>query len=178
MKLHLGCGKRKIHGWCNVDIDPSVDPDIVDCVEKLEHFTDQSVDIIYACHVLEHCRRQEIADVLKVWRAKLKPGGILRIAVPDFEKVVTAYQEKGLPLANLLGFLVGGQKTVFDYHHMVFDFESLSAFLRDGGFESIERYNWNETDHFYIDDYSSCYLPHLDKGSGLLMSLNVQCVKP
>ena len=53
IKLHLGCFDRKIHGFINIDIRKDVCPDIVDDVFKLTSFEDGSVDLIYACHVLE-----------------------------------------------------------------------------------------------------------------------------
>lgn len=178
MKLHLGCGKRKIKNWVNVDIDRFVMPDIVDDCGQLDLIKDESADIIYACHILEHFGRHAIVNVLKLWHKKLKVGGILRIAVPDFQKVVTAYNFAWkYQLSTLLGLLVGGQKNEWDHHHMVFDFQSLSEYLTKAGFLHPRRYDWKETEHHYIDDYSQCYLPHMDKGSGLLMSLNVECTK-
>jgi Methyltransferase domain len=178
MKLHLGCGKRKIYGWTNIDIDPSVNPDIIDSIDKLTTIQDESAEIIYACHVLEHCKRKEIQDVLQLWYRKLSPNGILRIAVPSFEKAALTYIKDRRPLSDILGFLVGGQKTEFDFHYMVFDWNYLYENLQLAGYKFIKTYDWKDTEHFFIDDYSQAYLPHLDKGSGLLMSLNVECNKP
>lgn len=181
MKLHLGCGKRKIHGWINIDIDPNVNPDVVENTGKLESIKYESVDVIYACHVLEHFKRKDTLTALKVWCSKLKSGGILRVAVPDFESVVIAYNFRrcgNFPLSKLLGFLVGGQRNKYDNHHMIFDFDLLSEYLTNAGFENIKRYDWKNTEHFFVDDYSQAYLPHLDKSSGWLMSLNIECTKP
>lgn len=178
IKLHLGCGKRKIHGWTNIDVDPSVNPDSIDRAEELKGILDNSVSMIYASHLLEHYKRKETKNILRVWYKKLLPGGVLRVAVPDFAKVVEAYSKRNIPLMTLLGFLVGGQRNEFDNHYMEFDFKLMSEYLADVGFVNIKQYNWQDTEHFYVDDYASCYLPHLDKGSGLLMSLNVECEKP
>ena len=178
MKLHIGCGKRIINGWVNIDIDPANKPDVIDNVGRLNTVDDGSADIIYASHVLEHFKRIYTLKALQVWYSKIKSGGILRVAVPDFEKVAQAYTSRGIPLQTLLGFLVGGQRNNWDNHYMVFDYNLLESMLRKVGFIDVKRYNWEETEHFYIDDYSSSYLPHLDKGSGLLMSLNVEAKKP
>ena len=56
-------------------------------------------------------------------------------------------------------------------------FDTLKRDLLDIGFKSVERYNWKDTEHFYVDDYSQAYLPHMDKANGLLMSLNVEATK-
>ena len=51
--LNLGCGHRKMHGFINVDVREDLDPDVVANVTKI-HEVYQDVDLIYACHVLEH----------------------------------------------------------------------------------------------------------------------------
>lgn len=178
MKLHIGCGKRKIHGWVNLDLDPANKPDIVADAGTLKKINANSVEILYASHVLEHFKRNNTLKVLQLWYSKLRPGGVLRLAVPDFEKVVEAYVARGIPLQTLLGFLVGGQRTDLDNHYMVFDFNLLESLLKKAGFIDAKRYNWEETEHFYIDDYASSFLPHMDKGRGLLMSLNIEAKKP
>lgn len=50
--------------------------------------------------------------------------------------------------------------------------------LEDVGFENVRRYNWRETEHALIDDYSQAYIPHMDKENGILISLNIECSKP
>jgi SAM-dependent methyltransferase len=56
-------------------------------------FASDSVDIVYHSHVLEHLDRpvaqRFLAETLRV----LKPGGISRIVVPDFELLCRAYLE-------------------------------------------------------------------------------------
>ena len=46
------------------------------------------------------------------------------------------------------------------------------------GFERVARYDWRDTEHAEIDDYSQAYVPHMDKDNGTLVSLNVQAYKP
>ncbi len=56
-------------------------------------FPDNSVDVVYHSHLLEHLDR-EIAETFlrEIWRA-LKPGGVHRIAVPDLERLCREYLE-------------------------------------------------------------------------------------
>ena len=84
MKLHVGCGDVIISGWNNLDIEKLPGVDIQDDIRTLEKIENNSCEIIYASHVLEHVGRNEFGDVLKIWNKKLKINGILRIAVPDF----------------------------------------------------------------------------------------------
>ena len=76
-----------------------------------------------------------------------------------------------------MGLLIGGQKTKFDFHKMIFDKKYLSSILIKNGFSDIQEWNWRKVDHGHIDDYSQAYLPHMDKDDGLLMSLNIEAKK-
>ena len=182
IKLNVGCGQRKMHGFINNDAREDVGPDVVANVAKIhEKFAD--ADLLYACHVLEHfplkaSTFQPITwrQVLESWHTTLKDGGVLRIAVPDIEAVCKYYVESG-NLDILYAFFYGGQKYDFDFHYHCWSFETLKRDLLDVGFKSVERYNWKDTDHFYVDDYSQAYLPHMDKINGSLMSLNVEAIK-
>lgn len=175
-KVNLGCGNRIIDGWSNIDIVSDKQNVIIDDVGKLHTVPDQTVDLMYASHVLEHFGRHEIDEVLKVWSRKIKSGGILRVAVPDFEAVCKRYLESG-NIQELLGFINGGQRNQYDYHKVNFDFIKLSNHLINAGFANIRRYDWRLTEHSSIDDYSQSYLPHMDKENGMLMSLNVEAIK-
>lgn len=178
MKLHLGCGKKFIPGFKHVDLQDLEHIDYKTSVDKLDFALDGSVELIYAAHILEHFGRNEYKDVLKEWFRVLEPNGILRISVPNFDSVVKYYTEKDNNLELLLGLLVGGQKVgEYDYHKMVFDKKLLSKALKEVGFKSVVEYNWRETEHNEIDDFSQAYLPHMDKENGMLMSLNLEAMK-
>lgn len=176
IKLHLGCRNKKIHGFINVDIDPSVKPDLVDDVRFLTSYTDESVDVIYASHVLEHFKKREYIKVLTRWFSLLKKGGVLRLAVPDIEACVSHYNK--FQNLNLLKNLIwGAQEDEYAAHYNGWDFESLRVELQTIGFNKIYKWDWKKTEHFYIDDYSQAYLPRMDKVNGMLMSLNIEAVK-
>ena len=182
IKLNLGCGQRKMHGFVNVDIREDLNPDVVANVTQI-HKTFQNVDLIYACHVLEHfpLRPSTFQPVtwktaLDSWFRALKPGGILRIAVPDIEGVCKHYLSTG-KLDDLYAYFYGGQKYDFDFHYHCWSFDTLKKDLLECGFTQARQYDWRETEHFYIDDYSQAYLPHMDKQDGKLLSLNVEAIK-
>lgn len=178
-KLHLGCGRRCIPGFFHIDILPAPHVDLVGPVERLTGFSDASVDLIYASHVLEHFSRKQYREVLIEWHRVLAPGGVLRLAVPDFAACARLYYEQGLRdgLTGLVGLIVGGQRDEFDYHKMVFDESLLRADLLGIGFREVRRWDWRLTEHASVDDYSQAYLPHMDKKSGTLMSLNIEAVR-
>lgn len=177
MKLHLGCGNKKIEGFVNVDIMETDAVDVIDDVSVLKNFHNNSVDLIYACHVLEHFKRNEYFDVLKRWTEVLKPNGILKISVPDFAKTAEMYQKKLFPLKSLLGFINGGQTYLYNFHYMNFDFETLESDLLALKYKDIQIWDWEKTEHSNVDDFSQAYLPHMDKKNGTLMSLNIEATK-
>lgn len=176
MKLHLGCASKDLSGFINVDIRNVPGVNVIDDISKLKKFEDNSADLIYVSHVLEHFGRREYMAVLERWYSVLNKGGILRIAVPDFEKIIEHYNENH-NLELLRGFLYGGQTYAQNYHYCAWDFETLSKDLKAVGFREISRYDWRSTDHSDVDDFSQSYLPHMDKENGKLMSLNIEAIK-
>lgn len=94
-------------------------------------FPDASADEIRASHVLEHFSFGQIADVLKDWVRVLKPGGKLKVAVPDFDKIAEAHVN-GEPL-NVQGYLMGGQIDEADFHKTVWNRDELRRRLAAAG---------------------------------------------
>jgi len=176
MKIHLGCSDVKIPGFINIDQEYKHHIDYIADVSKLVMFEDNTISLIYTSHVLEHFGRHDIERVLTEWYRVLKPGGTLRISVPDFEAIVRAYQ-KGYEMEDLMGLLYGGQDKKLNYHYVCFNFKYLKQLLEKVGFVDIKKYDWRKTIHKDYDDYSQAYLPHMNKEDGLLMSLNVEAKK-
>jgi len=177
IQLHLGCSERRIPGFMHIDLGDYPHLDYQHDVRTLPMFEDNEVDLIYASHVLEYFDRFEVKDVLWEWRRVLKVGGTLRVAVPDFVALMTAYHNFGLRaiLGPLYGRMIMGDTTI--YHKTVYDFGDLARVLKEAGFGDIRRYQWQDTIHKDYDDWSMSYLPHMDKENGLLTSLNVEATK-
>jgi len=176
MKLHLGCGRRHIPGFVHIDAVDYPHVDHVATIDNLSFIQDSSVDLIYNCHVLEHFKRRDVERVLREWHRVLKPGGVLRISVPDFAKLCEVYQRYG-KLDLVIGALFGRQDYLYNIHYNVFDFASLSDLLHRSGFTNVQYYDWRQTEHAGMDDFSQAYIPHMDKDKGTLISLNVECDK-
>ena len=173
IKLHLGCGTKHLEGYTNIDIRYLPGVDEVNNIRFLRNYKNNSVDEIYACHVLEHFGRWEYKDVLKRWFELLKPNGKLRLAVPNFESICK-YYSKTNDLQSVIGLLYGGQDYDENYHYITFDKPSLTRILTETGFKYIEFY---DSETIPGDDFSKSYLPHMDKENGILMSLNLEITK-
>jgi predicted SAM-dependent methyltransferase len=90
-KLNLGCGERHAKGWINLDFN-SNHPDVTahNLLRPLP-FADDSFDVVYSSHVLEHFAKNEGERLVKECFRVLKPGGILRLVVPDLEQTCREY---------------------------------------------------------------------------------------
>lgn len=180
IKLHLGSGHRNFgKDWVHIDGE-TYDYNHIDSHDIVNlPFPDGTVDVIYASHVIEYFDRYDIKDILTKWYSKLKVGGVLRLAVPDFESMVKLYVEQQYPLDTFLGPLYG--RMIMDgkiiYHKTTYDYKSLELLLKSVNFTNIEKYNWQDTDHSMFDDHSQAYIPHMDKTNGILISLNVEAIK-
>jgi predicted SAM-dependent methyltransferase len=181
-QLNLGCWHRDIPGFINIDLCDFPHIDYKSGIDDLSMFEDNTVDLIYSSHSFEYFDRVDAVDVLGEWRRVLKPGGTLRLAVPDFDKLIRIYQDSG-DLGRITGPLFGRMKIDTErgsrklYHKTVYTFDSLKLLLEEGGFKGIHRYDWRETIHKDYDDHSQAYYPHMDKENGILLSLNVEAEK-
>lgn len=178
IKINMGCGWRNFgHDWVHIDGGNYEHVKYHDIV-CLKQFENETVDLIYASHVIEYFDRFEILEVLKEWKRILKPRGTLRIAVPDFEKISNLYNS-GIELERFLGPLFGRMEMNDEriYHKTVYDFRTLKKLLLELNFVDIERFDWRQTEHSHFDDHSQAYFPHMDKENGTLISLNIECRK-
>lgn len=180
--LNLGCWHREIPGWIHVDLCDMPHIDFKTNINDLSMFEDNSVDLIYSSHSFEYFDVKEAPDVLKEWYRVLKPGGILRLAVPDFDSLINLYTSTG-DINKILGPLFGrmeietkSSKTML-FHKTTYTLRSMKDLLESNGFSNIHRYDWKETIHKDYDDHSQAYYPHMDKEKGLLLSLNIEATK-
>jgi predicted SAM-dependent methyltransferase len=89
--LNLGCGSRFHPSWTNVNFTPSGKDVIAHDLNQGIPFADNSFDVVYHSHVLEHFPKNQAVNFLKECYRVLRPEGILRVVVPDLEQIVKAY---------------------------------------------------------------------------------------
>jgi predicted SAM-dependent methyltransferase len=183
-KLHLGCWKREIPGFVNVDLCDLPHIHFNSSIDDLHFISDSSVELIYCSHSLEYFDYNGVQNCLKEWKRVLVGGGTLRLAVPDFDKLIEVYLATGKNISKIIGPLFGRMELNtksskdFIFHKSIFNLDSLKKTLMDAGFDSVEKWDWRQTEHSEVDDHSQAYYPHMDKENGILISLNVQCKKP
>ena len=91
--LNIGCGRRYHEDWLNLDLETS-DPSVI-ChdVNKGLPFKEGRFSAVYHSHILEHLEPIEGRKLIEECYRVLRPGGILRIAVPDLECIARLYLE-------------------------------------------------------------------------------------
>lgn len=90
-KLNIGCGDHFVKGWVNIDLC-SVHPDVIAYdLRKGIPFEDNSVDMVYSSHVMEHIDSEGADGFLGEQYRVLKKGGIVRVVLPDLETITQNY---------------------------------------------------------------------------------------
>jgi len=184
VKFHLGCGHRYFGpDWIHVDADTSYNH-VKSTDIYLEGAHPNSADIIYASHLIAYIPQDKINLALWNWLRVLRPGGILRLATPDIEKLAELYAFKKIGIQQLIGPVLGIMEITHDnqkktlHHRNMFDRSSLTKKLLQSGYVDVKEWKWQEVDHGKFDDHSQAYIPHMEKKKGILISLNIQATKP
>lgn len=125
--LNLGCGSRYHKDWINVDMVSSNEHVIDFNLREGVPFPDGHFDVVYHSHVLEHFSRLEGEKFLRECVRVLKPCGILRIAVPDLERIVRLY------LDSLEQALRGDTQSQHNYEWMLLELYDQTVRNHSGG---------------------------------------------
>jgi predicted SAM-dependent methyltransferase len=105
---------------------------------------DDSVDFIYSSHFFEHLFKDDAADLLKSCFSALKPGGIIRISIPDLAYAISLY---GLGRKTEMlddYFFVEGKGSYLARHKYMYDFELMKSTLEKSGFVNVIRCNYRQ----------------------------------
>jgi predicted SAM-dependent methyltransferase len=125
--LNLGCGSRYHPTWTNIDI-VAHGPEVIQ--HDLSHgipLPDASCDAVYHSAVFEHIRRADAPTFLQECHRVLKPGGVIRVGVPNLERLCRLYLEK-LELA-----VVGDENAAHDYDWIMLELYDQTVREQSGG---------------------------------------------
>lgn len=180
VKINMMCGRRDFgYDWIHIDTAGFQHINSMDIT--LSGQFPNSVDLIYCSHGIAYFDKYELNELLAQWFHKLRPGGMLRVATPDFEVMAGLYLNGSIELHQITGPLYGRMRGENGkiFHRMAYDEASLTKVLETAGFEFVDRYDHARTEHpntgdreDRFDDHSAAYI------NGILISLNIQCNKP
>jgi predicted SAM-dependent methyltransferase len=128
--FHIGCGEINSPEFINIDARKDKHIHIVTRnIFRLWMIPSNTADLIYMCHILEHVPRAQISVVLKEMNRILKPNGKLRISVPDFDHIITIYNDTKNNIKYISPPLMGGQDYAENFHFEVFNKNYLEQLL-------------------------------------------------
>lgn len=138
-RLNIGCGRNKINGCINLDIEPSVEPDIIHDFRTRLPFESDSMLEVYMFHVIEHIEEKHHEFILEnIWNV-LKPGGKVYISYPEFTACATNYIQNYRGDRNFWKHtLYGRQMYKGDYHIALMDSTQFTFLLRQIGFTNVQ----------------------------------------
>ena len=134
--LNLGCGSRYHPDWINIDIAPQGPEVIQNDLSRGIPFPNASCDVVYHAAVLEHLRRSDAEAFLAECYRVLKPDGIVRVGVPNLEKICQLY------LSRLTAALNGEKTAAHDYDWIMLElFDQIVREKGGGGMLDYLRQN-------------------------------------
>jgi len=159
LRVNIACGPRILHGFINIDLYP-LDPAVVrwDCRWDLP-LADCSAAGIRVEQFLEHLEtREELPTFLKECLRALRPGGVLRVILPDAGRYLQAYCRDDLvgfrelavpdPFPDDLPTRMDVINHVFHQwheHRCGYDFETLAHRLRAAGFGHVAQMAYKQS---------------------------------
>jgi len=107
-------------------------------------YPDASFEAAFGCHVLEHLTPGEAETALRELHRVLRPGAVVRIAVPDLDRVIGDYDPER-PDEFLDGMLQGRERSTSRHRHWwLYNERSLRELLERTGFADVQRRDYRE----------------------------------
>jgi predicted SAM-dependent methyltransferase len=156
-RLNWGCGTEPPDGWINCDIKDGAGIEISCDIRDGLPLEDSSLDYIASIHALPELPYPDIDPALGELRRVLKPGGPLRLSLPDLDKAIRAYREGDVGYflipdddARSLGGKLIVQMTWYGYSKSMYTFDFIEELLYGAGFRRVVRcehgQTWSEFD--------------------------------
>ncbi len=203
LKLNLGCGLRTPDGWLNADYwigarlrktpvlgfltKPFFKADWNDSVVLQDltakwQWSDNTVDVVYSSHTIEHLWREDgehfMAEAFRV----LKPGGVLRVIVPDLNRFVERYLQgefkstefvkklSVIPFSRNDSWYARMFSSYFRFpHKCMYDLDDMKALIENAGFEITS----TSAENSAIED-----LENIERPDRLVNAIVVEAIKP
>jgi predicted SAM-dependent methyltransferase len=151
-RLNWGCGELPEPGWLNSDIKNVPGVDIVADVRSGLPLESDSFDYIASIHALPELPYPDLVPALQELRRVLKPGGTLRLVLPDLQRGIDAFQGNDPEYfhipdedARSIGAKFVTQMVWYGYSRSLFLHDFVEELLQRAGFEEIHRCGYKQT---------------------------------
>ena len=175
-RLNWGCGGHTLPGWINTDVKDGDGIDLSCDIRQGLPLETGSIDYAVSIHALPEVPYSELVPVLTELRRVLKPGGVLRLALPDLIKGVRAYERGDRDYflipdddARSIGAKLVTQLIWYGYSRTLFTREFITEMLERASFSRVTPCEYRQT--------ASPYPEIIDLDNREAESLFVEAVK-
>jgi len=143
-RLNWGCGAHVAPGWINSDVKDEPGVDLVADIRAGLPLESDSIDYAVSIHALPEFAYPDLVPALEELRRVLKPGGTLRLALPDLRRGIDAYLagdedyfQVGSQDASTLGGKFIVQMLWYGYSRSLFTADFAQELLEKAGFVDL-----------------------------------------
>jgi predicted SAM-dependent methyltransferase len=145
MNINFGCGSIQPSDWTNIDLDPEFNTEHKD----LKLIPDNSCDIIVSHATICAIPYHEIKSTLLEFNRVLRPGGIIRISLPDIVSGFDAYKNNNINFfpnsEDNLDRRFSSWLTWYSTSISLLTDKALEYKMHDSGFKDITKVKYKET---------------------------------
>lgn len=136
LKINYGCGERYLDGFINIDQTDKVKSDLIhDLTKGPFTYEDNSVDVIYMIHSLEHIELIYWDRIFSEFNRVLKIGGELLLGYPEFERCAYNYTHNIKGMKDFWRWtLYGCQRYPGDFHVVPMESKEIENILKQFNF--------------------------------------------
>jgi predicted SAM-dependent methyltransferase len=157
-RLNWGCGGHTLPGWINTDQKEGDGIDLSRDIRNGLPLETGSIDYAVSIHALPEVPYTELVPVLTELRRVLKPGGVLRLALPDLIKGVRAYERGDRDYflipdedARSIGAKLVTQLIWYGYSRTLFTQEFIGEMLERAGFSCVPPCEYRQIARSYLE---------------------------
>ncbi|HEV7913624.1 MAG TPA: methyltransferase domain-containing protein [Albitalea sp.] len=157
-RLHWGCGPRPAPGWINADLRALDGVDLVGDIRDGLALRDAAVDCAVAIHALQDLPWLDIPAALGELRRVIRPGGVLRLSLPDMDRAIDAYRRGDAAYfhvpdddAQSVGAKLVAQLIWYGSTRTPFNFDCARELLERAGFREVRRCAFHLTHSVHPD---------------------------
>ncbi len=152
-RLNWGCGSDVRPGWTNSDVKPVPGAQLVGDICAGLPLESDSIDYAVSIHALQELSYPEVVPALGELRRVLKPGGVLRLGLPDLDRGIRAYirnEEDYFQVDESDVRSLGGRFIVhmlwYGYSRTLFTWDFIEELLLKAGFANVVRCRYKQTE--------------------------------